>query len=303
MYILTSERYKEYIKSVKFKYLPDFFIPSYKPKIIDSIIKDEILLGDVAGIVTRPIDYTNESQLEKYIKNINNIKTKNHTKIYIEDYNKIPIKTMDKIINETELNLIYGDTTRILNIPNIIKEIHKYLKQDYYSKDTLIICSDICKLKSTLDALSDDIRFFTVVGVDSSKKEEIYEEILDSTGISIFQPSNLEKVIKNYGIIINFNDIIEFDVNSIRNESLILDFSRLKPFAVINKAKKSILIDEIKVDMKLDSYKWIERRVTPDLSEALGQKEDIKFRQIGTKNNFYYIKDYIYDEIKIKGKV
>lgn len=303
LYILTSERYKKHIKSEKFKYLPDFFLPIYKPQIIDTITKDGISLGDVVGINIKPIDFHNTTQQEKYIENIKKLNTKNYTNIYLEEYYKLPAEIMDKIIDSTELNLISGDNTRILNIPNIIKEIHKYLKQDYYSKDTLIICSDINRLKFTIEVLSEHIKFITVIGLDYSWKEEIYEEVLESTGISIFQPNNLEKIIKNYSIIINFNDIIDFNINSIRNESVILDFSREKPFKLLNKSKKSIVIDEINFDINLDSYKWIGSRVCPDLLESLGQHNEKEFRQIGIKNDFYFVKDFIFNGIKLRGKV
>lgn len=303
MYILTSERYKKHIKSEKLKYLPDFFLPTYRPKILDTITKEDKVLGKVVGLNIKPIDFSNSIQVERYIENIMKIKSNEDEKIYLEDYESIPLDIMDYITKKTELKFITGDNTRILNIPNIIQEVHKVLKQDYSSKDTLIVCSDINILKDIIDVLSEYIKFITVVGIDKDIKEEVYGEILDSTGISIFQPKSLEKIIKNYGIIINFNDIIDFDIKTIRNEALILDFSKSKPFDALNNLKKNIVIKEINFELDLDCNHWLDKRVNASLLESLNQHEGQKFKQIKTKNDFYFINDFISREIKWRGRI
>lgn len=281
--------------------MPDFLLPKYRPKIIDTISKENIILGKVSGINIKPIDFSDKVQLERYIQNILKIKAEEDTNLYIEDCESFSSDIIDYIEKNTELNFSSGDNIRILNIPDIIQEVHKLLNQDYNGRDTLVICSNRNTLLYTLNILSEYIKFITVVGIDRTIKEEVYEEILELTGISIFQPNNLEKVIKNYGIIINFNDVLDFNINGIRNEALILDFSKIKPFKGLNNKKKNIVIEEINFESGLDN-KWLDKRVTPGLLESLNQDNNKTFRQILTKNHFYFIKDFISKEIKWRGR-
>lgn len=282
--------------------MPNFLIPQYKAKLIDDLIIDGIKIGEIAGINLKPINFLDERQLELYIKGILKIKSEDDYYIYIEESEDIPLKVLNYMEDSTGLKFNTGDKTRIFNIPYIIKGVFNALNQDYNSKDTLIICNDSTKLKYSIEILSEFINFITVYGVDKSIKDEIYTEILDTTGISIFQPNNLDKVIKNYGIIINFNDILDFNLSGIRNDALILDFSRKKHLKDLSNNKKNIIIEEVGFDIGMKNS-WILEPVNSSLLEGLDRQNQLIFSQVFTRNDFYFIKDFIDTEIKLRGRV
>lgn len=302
LYILSDKRYRNFIRSKGLKYLPNFLIPQYRAKIIDDLTKDNIKIGEIAGINLKPVSFLEERQLELYIKGILKIKSEVDSHIYIEEFDSIPLEVLSYIEDSTGLKFNTGDNIRIFNIPFIIKQVFSILDQDYNSKDTLIICSDRNTLKYSISILAELINFITVYGVDKSIKDEIYTEVFDTTGISIFQPNNLDKVIKNYGIIINFNDILDFNLSNIRNDALILDFSRKKPLKRLSSNKKNIIIEEFGFEIGMKSP-WIIEPLNSSLLEGLDRQNQHLFSQVFTRNDFYFTKDFINTEIKLRGRV
>lgn len=302
LYILNDKRYKNFIRTKGLKYLPNFLLPKFRPKIIEDLTEDNINLAKVVGINLKPVNFSEESQLEQFTKGILKIKSEEDSHIYIEESRSISIEALDYIEANTGLKFNTGDNIRIFNIPFIIKDIYHVLNKDYNSKDTLIICSDINKLKLLVTTLSEHINFITVHGIDKSIKDEVYEDIFDTTGISIFQPNNLDKVIRNYGTIINFNEILDFNLSNIRNDALILDFSRKKPLRKLPNNKKNIIIEEIGFKIGIKSS-WILEPIDANLLEGFDSKSEKRFSQVFTKNDFYFIRDFINTEIKLSGRV
>jgi len=282
--------------------MPDFLFHNFRPKVIGEITKEDEVIGKVVGINIKPFNPSDSKQYESYIEAILKVKSEMDTKIYIEGAKDFPLEFFKAVEESTGLIFSSGDNIRILNIPLLIKEIYKCLSKDSNSADTLIICDNKEMLIEIITILSESINFFTIIGLAPSQMDELYDEVFESTGVSIFQPNSIEKIIKNYGTIINVNDKINFEMKEIRNQSVIIDFSRKKPFKYLENSKKNIIYIE-DVNFKVNSFNsWIETYVQPELFESLGGEKD-RFSHIYTKNDYYLVEDYIKSEIKMKGRI
>ena len=278
-------------------------MPKFKPRIIEDIIKGNSNIGRIAGINIKPVDFNNPKQSKLYIHNLLKIKNSEDTKIYIEGSKNIPIEFLDSLEEITGIKFNSGDNIKMQNIPRIIQRIYVSLGKEYNSTDTLIISNNKQKVIDTVKCLSDTILFFTTMGLESLHKDEIYDEILECTGVSIFQPNSIERIIKNYGTIINYNDDIEFEIDNIRNQALILDFSRKKPLKQLEGSKKRIIYIE-DINFKLSGFnESMGMYASSELLECLGVDDADMFSQIYTNNNYYFIEDFIKSNIKNGGRI
>jgi len=304
IYVLGDESYRNLIKTNALRFVPDFLLPHFKPKIIENInTNEEVVIGKIVGINIKPINFLDKKQWDLFIEGIIKVKTVEDTKIYIEDFIKYPVDYLNKIECNTSLKFRSGDNIRISNIPLIIEKIYKSLGKGYNLTDTLIISDNKQKVIDTIKLLTDKINFFTVIGLDPLSKDELYEEILDCTGVSIFQPNNVDKIIKNYGTIINYNNKVDFEKGNVRNESVIIDFSIEKPFKVLESTNKRIIyVGEINFELNI-SNNWIGKFGSAELIECIDGYDNMEFSQIYTNNDFYFIDDFIKSEIKKRGRI
>lgn len=300
LYILDSGNYKNYIKTHWVKFFPDFLLPRFKPRVIEEIRRDGNTIGKVVGINFKEFDYYNDSEWQLYIDGINILKGPDDTNIYIEGSSKYPIDFLKKINELTELKFSSGYNIRISNLPILLKEVYKSLGREMNSTDTLIMSDERKIVLDILEVLSEEINFFTVYGIDSALKDEFYEEVLENTGISIFQPNKIDKIIKNYGTVINFSNKIDIENFYFRNQSVIIDFSVEKPLKSMQK-KNILYIQDIILESKITS-RWISEYVNPELFVCVNGVETT-FSQIFTNNDFYFIDDYVRGFIKKKGRI
>ena len=300
LYVLSGSSYKSYLKKNGFKYVPDFLIPQIRPRILGEIKRNEILVGKVLGINTQNFERVKDEK--KYIKAIKELKQIDDSKIYIEETNGLDKSILDLISQESGLAFCDGHNIRLFNIPHIIKSINGGLKRDRNFGDTLIISSKKEEILNIIQSLIDQFSFFTVHGVEDSQKEEVYEDIFNKTGVSIFQPSNIDKILKNYSTIINFSNNLKIDVNSIRNQALIIDFCQNKPLKLLENSKKNVILIE-DIFLKVENYNsWINNFVSPSLFEALGEEKRI-FSKIYTNNEFYNPSDFVRNSINRSGRI
>ncbi|TJX15561.1 hypothetical protein E9840_01960 [Tissierella creatinini] len=282
--------------------MPAFLMPRIKPVNLGILVKESGEVGKIVGVNTYPIGDLKGSNLDKVLNFLLNEISPNYNKIYFEDFKEFDQVYLDYILEATNLIMPSGKEIRIFNIPFIIKQVNEGLNKSINTSDTMIISQDKDIHFKIILQLMDKVSFFTCIGLDPSVCEEVYNEIFKSTGVSIFQPTNIEKVIKNYSIIINFSEEIEFDLEKIRNQALIIDFSKNKPFKVLENSKKNVILIE---DIRLKIHKfndWIDEFVSPELFEALGETHSV-FSQIYAKNHFYRVGDFINKGIKKAGKI
>lgn len=302
LYVVGGDRYRAYLKKGRLKYLPNFLIPKIKSTNLGDIVKEGRAIGKVMGISTYPIGDLNESKLEKLVSNILEEIGPDYHKIYFEDFKGLKKEQEDYILESTGLSLTPGRDIRVFNVAYIISEIYDTLGKAVNSSDTLIISKDRDTHLELILLLMNKISFFTCLGLHSSIRDDIYDEIFKTTGVSIFQPIHIDKLIKNYGIIINFAEELEFDLGKIRNQALIIDFSKNKPFKILESSKKNvILIEDIRLEINgLNS--WIDGYVSPELFEALGEEKSI-FSHIYANYGFYRLNDFINKLTKKSGRI
>lgn len=279
-----------------------FLFPLFKPKVLGNITKGNREVGRAVGINTKPLRNLDDREYIRFVEAINKIKTEADNTIYIENFEIYSLEFFSLIEERTELKFCTGDNIRTQNIPLILSEITKELSHELRSADTLIICNSRDRIIEIIKGLSDFINFFTVIGVETSIKDEVYDYVYECIGISIFQPNNIGKIIKNYSTIINTMDEIRFDIGNIRNQSVIIDFSFKKPFKPITISKKNcIYIEDINFKVHACN-EWIKEYIQPELHEGL-MEEETEFSQIYTNNDYFYLKDYILSKVKIKGRI
>jgi len=260
------------------------------------------MIGKVVGINLKRIDFTKEAQLNSFVDGLNQIKSGNDKAIYISDNHKMPQDVKDYIESETELVFLSGENIRLYNIQYILKELVLNLGSYFTPSDTLIVCNHKDLLIKIITNLADYINFFTVVGIEDSIKEEVYEEVFQSTGISIFQPKNINKIIKNYGVIINFSDQNYFQPKEIRNKSIIIDYSKGKTLKYFEDKKKELIyIEDINLAHNIKNNTYLNKFISPELFEAIENEHMKKFEQIYSRGEFNYIKKFVYSIERKKG--
>lgn len=307
IYIISHNRYKELFKTGLYKYIPDFILPKYRPRVIDDIIKGEEVIGHVLGINLKAVDLKVDSFLDEYINKILSLKSEEDKLLYIEGLEDIESNILKEIELRTSMAIPTGENNWFYNVPIILKQLLKHLNENSFENEVLIICGDKEKTLKLIKTIPEDLRFISIIGKNENVLEEIYEIILDETGISLFQPNNIENTIKDYNVIINLSDEGIIDFKSIRRKAIIFDLSSTKYLSkIIEDSKHNIFINSISISIKdkdISKNIWVGEEVTPRVCELLIADECKEFSKIQWKNHNYSIKEFINKEIKIKGKI
>lgn len=287
--------------------MPDFLLPNYRPKMLENIIKGEVVIGRILGLNLKDVDLSIESSLDEYINNILNLKSEEDTLLYIEGLEDINVDILKEIETRTSMNIPTGEGIWLYNVPLVMNQLLKGLNEDSFEEEVLIICGELEKSTELIRTLSKNLRFISIIGSDEVVLEQIYEKILEDTGISLFQPVNLENTIKNYSIIINLAEDVFTGLKNIRRKAIIFDCSISKHLTdLVDSSKNNIIIDSISINISdTDILKghWIGNEVSPKLYELLMADEPKEFYRIHWKKQYYFLKDFINREIKIKGTI
>lgn len=292
----------EYYKNGLKKYIPEIFLPKIKPKIIDDIIGESDIIGKIVGINLKPINFNDESQLKEYLNGIVKLKGEDCNRLFIEGYENLSIEAINRIEEYTNMKIPNGEDTKITNLSLAMREICSLSKEDLEEKEILVICDDKERTKRIIKEISKDVRFVTVVGCENYN-DEIYEYILEETGLSLFYPSNIERILENYSIIINLIDDLKLDLSKIRRNCIVFDFGKGNLF--VNK-KRVPFIQDFAFDLNdlgVNKNKFIKDNVRANLSEALSLKKNIEIKYLYSDKNYYLVKDYVNLFIKLKGKL
>lgn len=278
------------------------FVPVFKTRILDSITVDHKVIGNIAGINLKPIDYKNKEIFKKYILSILKMKNETHKEIFIEELEHFNIEIKEEIERETSMKFPTGREIQLYNLPIIIENLAKKTNKDLLKEEVLIISNDRKEAIELIYLLANIFNFISLLGIVEEEKEEVYREILDNTGISIFQPVNVENTLNQYGIIINLSNRLPFKLKEITKTTLVFDFSKYKPFSILG--NNSIIYD---INMKMEDLDTggnfiISKNISSSLYEGLFGEKLEKYCQISTKYNSYDIDEYINQIIRIKGE-
>lgn len=256
------------------------------------------------------MDYKKISKTEYIngiVKGVEKFKTSKTKTIVLDRLDPINLEDLDYIEEVTKLKVLDGKKVMIDFIPLVLKELSNLLKIELIDEEILVIGDDGHLTYDLVSQLSKEIRFLTVIGDDEKWIEDISKKTYDDTGLSIFYTENVNKILKNYSIIINLNEYMYIDIGKLRGKTIVFDLSFQKVLAdKINKYNKNILVVE---DFLFDSEDLIiEKLIFGGEKEIPSYKYEV-FQRIINKdlkkvfvNNRKYTLEALVDK-KIKNRV
>lgn len=244
---------------------------------------------------------------EKIIKSLENLKEEYIDYIIFEDMFLFDRIDLELIEEESNLKVLDGRKVLITFLPIALKEIYGLLDEDIKSKEVLIIGDNEKDTKAIIEAICKDIRFITIAG--QYRKEvidNIYEDILEKTGLSIFYSKNIDKILTNYSVIINLMDNYSIDFTRLRNEAIVFDFSLDKGLKKNSGHKGRVIIEDFifkEEALNIKSGKYLPKVVYSQLYEYLKDfhKDDLKGFYMN--NEVYSIEEFVNQKIKNKGNL
>lgn len=261
------------------------------------------MVAQVAGVNLKPIEYKDPKVLAKYVENVLKIKDESYERIFIEELDREYTEVKRSIETKTSLTFPTGKNIMYYNLPMIIKDISKIMRKDMSKQEVLLVVDNKEEALELINITGDIFNFISLIGLYGEEAEEIYEEVLDKMGISIFQPLDIEKTISDYGIIINQSEEPNLNLEKAKGKAIIFDLSISKIFS---KVPRHLIINDIMLNLKnldMKDNPWIASKVSSDIYEGLFIDDVVKYCQISTKNKSYYIEEYINQGMKIKGSL
>lgn len=202
-------------------------IQKFKPKIADVIYNND---GNKIGLISK-FNFEN-MDIENLIKKVNNVKEKDTKYLLIENVNLLNRESIYKIERETNLKVLDGINIKAHYLPIVLKKLHILLDENLREKEILFFCGDKNITENFILNLSKEVRYITLVGdnediIEDNEDiiEDISKTILEDTGLSIFHSKNIDRILKNYSIIINLDENIEINIDKFRKTAIIFDFS------------------------------------------------------------------------------
>lgn len=275
----------------------------FKPEIIDEIQGIDGIIGKVAGINIKSIDFNDELDLNHYIKSIEKLKTDSYERLFIEEFREISKEKIDYLQKSLNIIIDDGEYIRLLHLPLVIKEILKNVKSDLKEKEVLVISDNKEKTKIIIKSIAPDFRFITATGCEHNDHEEIYKYILEETGLSLFYSTNINKILGNYSIIINLIDNVRLDNSKIKKNCFIFDFAK---GSSLRNRRRPPVINDFAFDINelgISNNKWIGNKANSRLFYSLCGKENHRVKYLTSVKDYFTIKDYIECFVNIKGKL
>lgn len=201
-------------------------MPKFKPEIIDTIEMEGRTIGKIAGINLKDVDLKDENDINAYLKSVKSIMPMNFKDLYIEGQEKISKDIIETIEEKLHLNIEPGYKNKIKYLPHMIQNIFKALKEEQSQREFLIIGRDPNGIKEVAVNIADQFKFISIYGMGEDESDDVYEYVLEKTGASIFVPTDLKGVIKNYSVIINLDDstLNELHYRNIKKGVIFFDF-------------------------------------------------------------------------------
>lgn len=299
LYIINPQRYKEYLEEKNYKYIFPLFTPMFKTKILEDIIIEDKLKGKIVGINLKPIDYKNENHIKKFISNINKLKDEASKNIYMEGIEKWPLDIKKRI--EIETDLIFPDELdlKLFNISFILEEILK-IKSFLIEEEVLIICKDKDIVFKIIMIIYEKFPFISILP-NIEGGETIFEEILSDTGLSVFSVNDIDRSIKNYGIIINIEKYIDIELKMIKKDAIVFDFSNSHEFRNV---KNCVLIEDISTEDIIDVKSLLlPRELASSVYENLTGNDKARFSKIYSRDRLCTLDALIKSKESLKGNI
>lgn len=298
LYIISHDKYLKHYRKGWMKYIPYGLIPNIKARVVEDIKRQEEVIGKIVGVNIKPIDFNCKESLENYIGAIKKLDLNGFDNIYIEEIRSIPDKSIDYMEESLGLKLSKGIDGKIPYIPLVIKDIYKIIGSKLEDQEVLVMSKDKETSKKLIKMISKDIKFITNLGLDLEGSEEIYEYILQETGLSLINSSGINENLKRYNIVINFSDDFKLEALRFKGNAIIFDFGRG------GRALHSIKDFGFRLeDLDLDENKWIENRLDSSLYGILNKGVLGQVLYLYCGNSFYTLDEYVKEFLRLKGSI
>lgn len=282
------------------KYLFKLRVPQYRGRKLHDIIMEEKVEGYIYGINLKPLDICSKDKVEEYISMINDVVEEEYTSIYIEE--ELSLETIRLIEDSLSISKSEYKDLLIYNIPYIIDEFKLKIKGDFYKEEILILSDKKEIVLKITDALSEKFSFISVLGLNDSDRENVYEVVFENTGISIYYPQGNNISLRRYGLIINILDEFTKNYKDIRNNAIILDFSDTKVLKGFNRYVIEGIGFDIS-DVNLVDNPWISNEVSDSVYSCMFKGERRIFSKVLNNDELITIEDFLdQGSIRIKGR-
>ena len=182
--------------------------------------KDENKIGLIGKI-----SLNNMEDTEQLIKKINKLKEIDTKYLMIENIHLFSREDINRIQNGVNLKILDGINVKSYFLPMVLKELSSILHENLWEKEILFFCGEKNITEKFILALSKEAKFITLVGDDEKIIEDISKSLFESTGLSIFHCKNIDRILKKYFLIVNLNENKKIDINKLRREAILFDFS------------------------------------------------------------------------------
>lgn len=305
LYILNQEIYTRYLKRGMYKYIPKIWLKKMKPKEVGDFTNEKgDILGRGIGIFLENIEMTKEEYINGVINVAKFFKSDQTKKILYDDIYIFDSQDRCYIKEQTGLEIADGVDVFIYFLPYVLKEL-LHLCDEKLSNSEILIISDSSNLPYKLiERLSKEIRFLTILGDKKDNVQKSIDKIYNDTGLSIFYSQNVDRILMNYNIIINFKDNIPVNIKKLRSKTIVFDLSTEKVFSEeINNINKNV----ITIEDFLFNWEYLIRQkeffhtenLIPSHKYEVFNRYDIKdFEKVLVRNQKYTLEELVQNKIR-----
>lgn len=217
--------------------------------------------------------------------------------------------TINQIEKKTGLRILNGKQTMVEFLPMVLKELSTFLERKLIDEEILIISDNSFLTYDLIKDLSNRFKFLTIVGNDGYWIEDISKKIYDTTGLSIFYTRDINRILKNYSIIINLNEDVLIDIYKLKSTTIVFDLSIKKLLARrINSSNKNILVIEDFLfsceELLLERKNFDLGKEVPSYKYEIFQDNNIEnFRKVVVNIEEYTLRDLAYKKIKKRSNI
>lgn len=308
MYIIDEDKYFSHYNRGIFKLIPERLIPATKPKVLDTLYDTNGKeMGTIGGVLLNTSKIEGDKFVEYLTSGTNKIKPYNGKYLLMEKFTSVDRDRLRTIQEKTNLKVLDGTRTLIMYLPLVLKNIQKYLKEDLRKKEVLIIGQGARLTEELIYGLHEDVSFITLMGGEGYEVEKISQSIYKDTGLSIFYPKRIDKILTNYPIIVNLRDDSLIGLNKFRRGAIIFDFSISKNFSKNLKEHRDIVVIEdfmfCQKDLNMMKNPWIEKWLPSRFCEFFQAYDHIEPKGFLVNGNVYTMEELINTKVKQKGEL
>ncbi|WP_042681036.1 hypothetical protein [Anaerosalibacter massiliensis] len=301
----------EHIRKGIFKYIPMKWIRKIRPKMITDFTnnKKETIGKGIGIFIPNSNKLSKEELIEGILKGVEKFKSSKSRNIVLYNLDILELKDFQYIEKKTGLRILNGKQTMVEFLPMVLKELSTFLERKLIDEEILIISDNSFLTYDLIKDLSNRFKFLTIVGNDGYWIEDISKKIYDTTGLSIFYTRDINRILKNYSIIINLNEDVLIDIYKLKSTTIVFDLSIKKLLARrINSSNKNILVIE---DFLFSCEELLlERKIfdlgkeVPSYKYEVFQDNNIEnFRKVVVNIEEYTLRDLAYKKIKKRSNI